>query len=84
MEPQEYSKEIPTRIRLRITSLRGRGKLTSKGEPMSLAAVGRTCEPPVSRNAVYNVVDGRRKTKRIRRAIERELGENYWIRNNDK
>ena len=51
---------------------------------MSLAAVGRTCEPPVSRNAVYNVVDGRRKTERIRRAVERELGEAYWIRNNDK
>jgi hypothetical protein len=84
MEPQEYSKEIPFRIRLRITALRGKGKFTSKGEPMSLAAVGRTCEPPVSRNAVYNVVDGRRKTERIRRAVERELGEAYWIRNNDK
>jgi len=80
MESESYKKFIATDIRQRIVELRQRGARTSKGEKMSLAAIGRTLDPPVTRISVYNVVDGKGESRRIKEAIERELGRAYWIR----
>ncbi|MBW1666748.1 MAG: hypothetical protein JRJ66_01615 [Deltaproteobacteria bacterium] len=80
MESDSYKEFIATEIRKRVTELRRQGKRTSKGEPISLAAIGRTLDPPVSRISVYNVVDGRAESARIKAAIEKELGRPYWIR----
>lgn len=80
MKETLYEKEIPYRIRKRILDLRNKGKLTSKGERMSLSAIGRTLDPSVHRVSVYQVVEGRVVSERIREAIERELGQPYWIR----
>jgi len=72
--------QIAIAIINRVTALRKRHVLTSAGEVMSQAAIGRTCEPPVTRMAVSLVANGHADTERIRRAIERELGESYWKR----
>ena len=80
MESDDYKRHIAGDIRARVFDLRRQGKRTSKGESMSLAAIGRTLDPPVNRVSVYDVVDGRAVSERIRRAIEQELGRPYWIR----
>lgn len=80
MESEAYRRQIAVEIRMRVLELKRRGMKTSKGELMSLAAIGRTLEPPVNRVSVYNVVDGTAKSARIKRAIEQELGQAYWIR----
>jgi len=80
MESESYKRIIATEIRMRVMELRRQGQRTSKGEKMSLAAIGRTLDPPVNRVSVYNIVDGTAKSERIRKAIERELGQVYWIR----
>jgi hypothetical protein len=38
----------------------------------------------VDRTAIYHVVAGRSKSKRLRRAIEKALGEKFWNNNNHK
>lgn len=80
METESYKKIIATDIRIRVIVLRQQGATTSKGEKMSMAAIGRTLDPPVTRISIYNVVDGRAESRRIKEAIERELGKAYWVR----
>ena len=80
MEIETYKKEIRRAIRYRVFDLRDRGIKTSKGEEISLAAIGRTLDPPVTREAVFQVAKGLADTQRIRDAIERELGQPYWIK----
>jgi len=80
MESESYRRSIAVEIRKRVVELRDQEKKTSKGEPMSLAAIGRTLDPPVTRISVYYVVDGRTESRRIKNAIENELGQAYWIR----
>ena len=55
-------------------------ELESQGHQTSFAAIGRTLDPPVSREAVFQVAKGIRANQRIRDAIERELGQPYWIK----
>lgn len=62
------------RVRIRVAELRSRNRRTSAGEPMSLAAIGRTLSPPVHRVSLYQVVAGRSRSRRIEEALERELG----------
>lgn len=80
METDEYRRFIATDIRKRIVDLRQDHTLTSKGEVMSLAAIGRTLDPPVTRTSVYLVVAGKSESARIKEAVERELDRAYWIR----
>lgn len=80
MENESYRKFIATDIRKRIVELRQLGAKTSKGEKMSLAAIGRTLDPPVTRISIYNVIDGKSESRRIKEAIEKELGQTFWIR----
>ena len=54
------------------------------GEPMSLAAIARTLDTPVTRVSVHLVVDGKTESQRIKEAIERELGQLYWVRKKEK
>ena len=75
-----YISTVPARIKKRIIDLQGRGIKTSKGETMSLAAIGRTLDPPVTRQAVYIVSGGKAESRRIKGAVESELGETYWIK----
>ena len=80
MEPQSYKNNLKIVIRNRITELRQKGVLTSKGEKMSMAAIARTLDPPVSQVAVQLVIDGNSESRRIKDAIEKELDRVYWIR----
>jgi len=80
MEPQSYKNNLKIVIRNRITELRQTGVKTSKGEKMSMAAIARTLDPPVSQVAVQLVIDGNSESRRIKEAIERELKQGYWIR----
>ena len=80
MESKSYKKEVRRAIRMRAFDLRERGIKTSKGELMSFAAIGRTLDPPVSREAVSQVAKGIIGAQRIRDAVERELGQPYWIK----
>ena len=80
MESESYRQYIATEIRDEATRQRRRGKTTSKGAPMSLAAIARTLDPPVTRQAVYLVVGGTSESRRIKEAIELELGKPYWVR----
>ena len=80
MESESYKKFIAGEIRKRVVDLRQRGVKTSKGEAMSISAVARTLDPPVTRTSVYLVVDGKSESARIKGAIERELGRPYWVR----
>lgn len=80
MESESYKKFIAGEIKKRVVDLRVQGAKTSKGELMSLSAVARTLDPPVTRTSVYLVVDGKAESARIKAAIERELGQPYWIR----
>ena len=82
MESDAYKQTIAVSIKQRVVDLRARGVKTSKGEPMSLAAIGRTLEPPVSRVTVYQVISGRAESRRVKDAVERELGQIYWVRKN--
>lgn len=70
--------DIGTEIRAEVLRQRRLGRKTSKGEKMSLAAIGRTIDPPVSRTMIYLVVDGVSKSRRVKAAIEKELGSPYW------
>ena len=76
----EEKRAVYKSIRKRIVDLQDREAKTSKGEPVSYAAIGRTLDPPVSRVAVLLVVKGKSESERIKRAIERELGQPYWVR----
>lgn len=80
MESSEYLEWVASDIRKRIIDMRRVKKLTSKGEMMSMAAIGRTLDPPVTRVSVYLVVDGKAESHRIKNAIEREIGKAYWIK----
>ena len=76
--------KIQTRraIRDRIFELQDQGVKTSKGEKINLSSIGRTLNPPVTRGAVFRVAAGIGSTQRIREAIERELGQPFWIKRN--
>jgi hypothetical protein len=80
MEPAAYIESLKILIRNRITELRQKGVRTSKGEKMSMAAIGRALDPPVSHVAVLLVIDGKTESRRIKDGIERELDRGYWIR----
>ena len=80
MEPESYKRFVATAVRTRALELRRQGVRTSKGEKMSLAAIARTLDPPVSRISVYLVVDGKSESRRIKEAVERELQQPFWIR----
>lgn len=80
MESEDYRKFIKRQIRKRIVDLQENGIKTSKGEPMSQSAIGRTLDPPVTGVSVHLVVSGKSESARIKAAVERELGETYWIR----
>jgi hypothetical protein len=82
MESKSYKEFIATEIRLEVIRQRRRGKKTSKGDLMSFAAIARTLDPPVTRTMVYLVIDGQSQSRRVRKAIERELGKPYWVREN--
>lgn len=79
----DFDKQTRAAIRRRMFDLQERGVRTSKGEPLSFAAIGRTCEPRVSRAAVCLVAAGCRRTERIRLAIERELAQPFWVHRSD-
>lgn len=74
------ARETRAAIKKRLLDLQMRGTVASNGEPISFAAIARTLDPPVSRNAVGMTAAGKIKCGRIREAIERELGQPYWIR----
>jgi hypothetical protein len=80
MESESYRHKISVDIRNEITRRRFGGMVTSKGEPMSMAAIGRTLDPPVSRVTVCQVVSGNAESRRVKEAVERELGRPYWIK----
>ena len=80
MEPQSYKDSLKILIRNRIIELSQKGVKTSKGEKMSMAAIGRALDPPVSNVAVLLVIDGKAESRRIKDAIEKELDQIYWIR----
>lgn len=80
METEEYKKQVHTLIRKRLIDLQAQGHKTIKGHPISFAAIARTLEPEVSRAMVSQVALGHKDTPRIREAIERQLGELYWIK----
>ena len=80
MESTSYMESLKISIRNRITELRQKGVKTSKGEKMSMAAIGRAMDPPVSQVAVLLVIDGKAESRRIKDTIERELDQAYWIR----
>jgi len=80
MESDIIRRLTATSIKTRLVELREQGFKTSRGEPMSLAAIARTLDPPVNRSAISLVVSGRAESKRIKAAIEKELNETYWIR----
>jgi len=82
METEIYKRNIATAIKKRVVELRARGQKTSKGELISLAAIGRTLDPPVSRVTVYQVINGNSVSRRVKEAVERELGQAYWVRKN--
>lgn len=84
MESENYKQYLSIEIRQEAWRQGKYGKKTSKGEKMSLAAIARTLDPPVSRTSIYNVVDGKAESRRIKAAIERELGRAYWIRKGDR
>jgi len=67
-------------IKKRLLDLQTKGAVTSRKEPISFAAIGRTCDPPVSRVAVSQTAAGLIKCERIREAIERELQQPFWVR----
>jgi len=66
-------------IHVRLLDRRIEGAQTSNGEPMSLAAIARTLDPPVSPAMMTMVVKNDVVSERVRAAIERELGETYWF-----
>ena len=78
MDEQERRNRIRARIKKRMIDLQG--KTTTRGEPISEAAIARVCDPPVTRVAVHLTTKGVCKSPRIREQIEHELGETYWIR----
>jgi transcriptional regulator with XRE-family HTH domain len=50
---------------------------------ISGAEIARRCG--VTRGAIWHVIEGRRKSKTLRRAIEKALGEKFWNnKNNNK
>ena len=80
METENYRQFIAVDIRKLVLELNKAGKKSSKGEPMSLAAIGRTLDPPVSKSAVSQVASGHSESARIKEAIERELDRVYWMK----
>lgn len=80
----EYQREIERKIHDRVRKFRQLGKTTSKGELMSLRAIGKALDPPVTSGTMTLVVQGRTVSARVRAGIERELGEPYWPRNKER
>lgn len=80
MESETYKQYLAIEIREEAWRQGRLGKKTSKDERMSLAAIARTLDPPVTRTSIYNVVDGKSESRRIKKTIEKELGKSYWIR----
>ena len=76
---EDFKKYIAIQVVTEINRQKLLGKKTSKGEKMSMAAIGRTLDPPVKRCAVHQVVNGNAESRRIKIAIESELGKSYWI-----
>ena len=79
MDEQERRNRIRARIKKRMIDLQFAGKTTTRGEPISEAAIARACDPPVTRVAAHLTTKGTCKSPRIREQIEHELGESYWI-----
>lgn len=77
---KHWDKERAAEIKMAAFRQRLDGKRTSKGDLMSLAAIGRTLDPPVTRTAVLLVAEGKAMSERIRQALERELGRPFWMR----
>lgn len=69
---EELKRDIKIKIMKRMVELQAMETMTSKGEPISMAAIGRTLDPPVSRVTVRGVISGE-PGERVRRAIEKEL-----------
>ena len=69
---------IALAIRKRILDLRHRGRLTSKGEPISLASIARTMDPPHNRSLMSLVLAGRCESRPAKEALHRELDAVYW------
>jgi len=80
METESYRQFIAVDIRKRVIELNKAGSKTTRGEPMSLAAIGRTLDPPVSKVSVSLVASGKAESRRIKEAIERELDRVYWMK----
>jgi len=81
MENMVYEdRERMRAIHTRVIELRCMGVKTSKGEPMSLAAIARTLDPPVSRPMMTNVVKNVGVSERVRSGIEKELGQTFWFK----
>ena len=80
MESEAYKRDVGRGIKKRIVDLQVAGVKTSKGEPLSLAAIARTRDPPVTRTMVSLVAQGKAESRRVKKAIEKELGQLYWIR----
>ena len=80
MEPQGYKEVVSREIKKLIVELRQKGVKNSKGEPMSMAAIGRTVEPPVTRSVVQLIVGGKSESRSIKDAVEHALGRVFWMR----
>lgn len=75
-----FQTERAGRIYIRLAEMQARGRRTSRGERISLAAIGRTLDPPVHRITVYQVARDLVVSARVRAAIERELKKRFWPR----
>lgn len=53
-------------------------RLELAGKGITLAEIGRRCEPPVSRQYVHMTLSGLRAPARVRAAIAEALGWNPW------
>lgn len=80
METESYKQFIAIEVTNEVNRQRKQGKLTSLGEKMSLSAIGRTLDPPVTAVSMHLVVNGKSESARIKKVVERELGQTYWVR----
>lgn len=78
---QESRRDRLILIQQQIIECRAKGILTSNDEEMSLAAIGRTIDPPVSRVMVWKVASGQDTSRRVAEAINRELKKVYFMLN---
>ena len=75
------SRDRYKRIMNRVRDFREDGILTSTGEKMSLAAIGRTVDPPVHRVSMQDVAKGKTESRRLKEAINRELKRPFFYIN---